>query len=193
MFDEQPDGDQHGECAAEIHRLQAENTKFRAVFADIFSVRDQFAAKAMQAAATNPKGADGFTFDERAQWAYEQADAMMRARTGLVESYGQHGPTPAPDWHPCRDMDGATCADQDECASGCVRFRAPGGMAKDAARYRWLRGRFLGADFEWRSGESPARTVLLFDWNRSTVWGDLDLTIDSVAAAASLRKAGETP
>lgn len=24
MFDEQPDGDTHGECAAEIHRLQAE-------------------------------------------------------------------------------------------------------------------------------------------------------------------------
>lgn len=24
MFDEQPDGDPHGECAAEIHRLQAE-------------------------------------------------------------------------------------------------------------------------------------------------------------------------
>lgn len=23
MFDEQPDGDPHGECAAEIHRLQA--------------------------------------------------------------------------------------------------------------------------------------------------------------------------
>jgi hypothetical protein len=25
MFEEQPDGDPHGECAAEIHRLQAEN------------------------------------------------------------------------------------------------------------------------------------------------------------------------
>ena len=24
MFDEEPDGDPHGECAAEIHRLQAE-------------------------------------------------------------------------------------------------------------------------------------------------------------------------
>lgn len=27
MFDEQPDGDPHGECAAEIHRLEAENAK----------------------------------------------------------------------------------------------------------------------------------------------------------------------
>lgn len=44
------------------------------------SMRDYFAAKAMQAAATNPEGANGFTFSERAKWAYEQADAMLRAR-----------------------------------------------------------------------------------------------------------------
>lgn len=29
MFDEQPDGDPHGECAAEIHRLEAENAALR--------------------------------------------------------------------------------------------------------------------------------------------------------------------
>ena len=45
------------------------------------TLRDYFAAKAMQAAATNPTGADGFTFDERATWAYAQADAMLKART----------------------------------------------------------------------------------------------------------------
>lgn len=45
------------------------------------SLRDYFAAKAMQAAATNPVGADGFTFDQRAEWAYQQADAMLKART----------------------------------------------------------------------------------------------------------------
>lgn len=44
------------------------------------TLRDYFAAKAMQAAATNPAGADGFTFDQRAEWAYQQADAMLRAR-----------------------------------------------------------------------------------------------------------------
>ena len=44
------------------------------------SLRDYFAAKAMQAAATNPVGAEGFTFEERAAWAYAQADAMMEAR-----------------------------------------------------------------------------------------------------------------
>ena len=44
------------------------------------SLRDYFAAKAMQAAATNPVGAEGFTFEERAAWAYAQADAMLEAR-----------------------------------------------------------------------------------------------------------------
>lgn len=44
------------------------------------TLRDHFAGLAMQAAATNPKGADGFTFDERANWAYQQADAMLTAR-----------------------------------------------------------------------------------------------------------------
>ena len=43
-------------------------------------LRDYFAAKAMQAAATNEKGADGFTFRQRAEWAYAQADAMLEAR-----------------------------------------------------------------------------------------------------------------
>ncbi len=44
------------------------------------TMRDYFAAKAMQAAATNPTGADGFTFEQRAEWAYAQADAMLRVR-----------------------------------------------------------------------------------------------------------------
>jgi hypothetical protein len=44
------------------------------------TLRDYFAAKAMQAAATNPTGADGFTFEQRAEWAYAQADAMLAAR-----------------------------------------------------------------------------------------------------------------
>lgn len=44
------------------------------------TLRDHFAGLAMQAAATNPTGADGFTFTERARWAYEQADAMLEAR-----------------------------------------------------------------------------------------------------------------
>ncbi|MFA9439441.1 hypothetical protein ACDA63_07370 [Uliginosibacterium sp. sgz301328] len=44
------------------------------------TLRDYFAAKAMQACATNEVGAHGFTFDERAAWAYQQADAMLRAR-----------------------------------------------------------------------------------------------------------------
>ena len=44
------------------------------------SLRDYFAAKAMQAAATNEAGAEGFTFQQRAAWAYQQADAMLVER-----------------------------------------------------------------------------------------------------------------
>jgi hypothetical protein len=34
-FDEQPDGDPHGECAAEIHRLETENKRLRAFAQDV--------------------------------------------------------------------------------------------------------------------------------------------------------------
>lgn len=44
------------------------------------TLRDYFAAMAMQAVATNPTGAESFTFDDRAKWAYQQADAMLKAR-----------------------------------------------------------------------------------------------------------------
>lgn len=46
------------------------------------TLRDWFAGLRMQAAVTNPTGADGFTFDQRAEWAYQQADAMLAARGG---------------------------------------------------------------------------------------------------------------
>ena len=45
------------------------------------TLRDYFATAAMQAAATNQDGADGFTFNQRAEWAYMQADAMLRERS----------------------------------------------------------------------------------------------------------------
>lgn len=44
------------------------------------TLRDKIAIAAMQAAATNPTGADGFTFEQRAAWAYAQADAMLATR-----------------------------------------------------------------------------------------------------------------
>jgi hypothetical protein len=44
------------------------------------TLRDYFAGLAMQAAATNPVGANGFSFEQRAEWAYQQADAMLKAR-----------------------------------------------------------------------------------------------------------------
>ena len=37
MFDEEPDGDPHGECAAEIHRLQSLNKKLADVLQAIIN------------------------------------------------------------------------------------------------------------------------------------------------------------
>lgn len=43
------------------------------------SLRDYFAAKAMQALATNPEYTE-LTNEKTAQWAYQMADAMLEAR-----------------------------------------------------------------------------------------------------------------
>ena len=48
--------------------------------AEGMTLRDYFAAMAMQAAATNSVGAASLTFAERANWAYIQADAMLVER-----------------------------------------------------------------------------------------------------------------
>jgi hypothetical protein len=50
-------------------------------------------------------------------------------------------------------------------------------LQKDAARYRWLRDRLLGADFDWNdSGEC----VLVFSWPKSVpVGGNCDMNIDA--------------
>ncbi len=42
------------------------------------SIRDYFAAKAMQAIIISPIGSMGF--DDRAAWAHQQADAMIQER-----------------------------------------------------------------------------------------------------------------
>jgi len=54
---------------------------------------------------------------------------------------------------------------------------------KDAARYRWLRDRLLGADFDWNdSGEC----VLVFQWPRNVpVGADCDRNIDAAMAVAA--------
>jgi hypothetical protein len=47
----------------------------------------------------------------------------------------------------------------------------------DAARYLWLRGRLMAADFDWQnSGEC----ALVFSWPKDcSVSGNCDMTIDS--------------
>lgn len=41
MFDEEPDGDPHGECAAEIKRLQRLLGEARAILKELVSLKDQ--------------------------------------------------------------------------------------------------------------------------------------------------------
>lgn len=57
-----------------------------------------------------------------------------------------------------------------------------GELERKAARYDWLRARFLGADFDWNEN---GIAVLLFKVERDTkVWGDCDLTIDDALSSA---------
>lgn len=65
---------------ADERALHAFAEAIRADTRDAPSLRDEFAKCAMQAAATNPVGANGFNFEQRAEWAYAQADAMLKAR-----------------------------------------------------------------------------------------------------------------
>ena len=44
------------------------------------TLRDYFAAKVMQGALHQPTFANEFDFKEKADWAYLQADAMLKAR-----------------------------------------------------------------------------------------------------------------
>ena len=44
------------------------------------TLRDYFAAKALQGALTQQNFADGFDYKEKANWVYQMADAMLEAR-----------------------------------------------------------------------------------------------------------------
>jgi hypothetical protein len=54
----------------------------------------------------------------------------------------------------------------------------------DAERYRFLRDRFLGADFDYGGTDTEnGRQVLLITHEGTPVWGSLDLTVDAARAA----------
>lgn len=44
------------------------------------ALRDEFASMAMEGVLSTPMGAEDFTFEERAEWCYMQADAMLAER-----------------------------------------------------------------------------------------------------------------
>jgi hypothetical protein len=62
------------------------------------------------------------------------------------------------------------CDDIREAADEIEQLRA------DAARYRWLKDRFLGADFDW---DEAGGQILMIEWSGGAVWGCLDLTVDA--------------
>jgi hypothetical protein len=44
------------------------------------TLRDYFAAKALQGALTNDQFTNGLTYADKAEWVYEMSDAMLKAR-----------------------------------------------------------------------------------------------------------------
>ena len=62
-----------------------------------------------------------------------------------------------------------------------LRKTAAQGMEKDAARYRWLRNRMLGVDFDWCEN---GITALAFEMPDGCAYGsDCDQNIDAAIAA----------
>lgn len=65
-----------------------------------------------------------------------------------------------------------------EAAAEITRLRAEAeAMGKDAERYRWLRDRLFGADWDWNNEGVP---VVLFRWpDGASIGADLDAAIDA--------------
>lgn len=59
-------------------------------------------------------------------------------------------------------------------------------LEKDAARFKWLSDRFIGADFEW--GEHQTPVLLIGIGNAKVVWGDLGITIDAALSTQQEQK-----
>lgn len=60
-------------------------------------------------------------------------------------------------------------------------------LRRDAARFRWLSDRFLGADFDWGGdADASGKCVLLIEVDGSVrVFGDLGATVDAAMGSAS--------
>ncbi|WP_461415567.1 hypothetical protein [Gemmatimonas sp.] len=84
-------------------------------------------------------------------------------------------PITAADWHDVAQQKAEQAADLTEQMAAAQT---------DAARYAWLRARFIGADFGYPKDEHTTRSVLVIDLNDDgPVWGSLDLTVDHRRAA----------
>lgn len=65
-----------------------------------------------------------------------------------------------------------------EAVTEITRLRAEAeALRKDAERYRWLRDRLFGADWDWNNEGVP---VVLFRWpDGASIGADLDAAIDA--------------
>lgn len=72
--------------------------------------------------------------------------------------------------------------DEEERLSEALR-NAARELIADARRYRWLRARFFGVDFEYDGGDDKSLCVVVFKIDDTTrVSGDLNASIDAVIA-----------
>lgn len=71
-----------------------------------------------------------------------------------------------------------TAVDAEDAIAEITRLRAEAeALRKDAERYRWLRDRLFGADWDWNNEGVP---VVLFRWpDGASIGADLDAAIDA--------------
>ena len=95
--------------------------------------------------------------------------------------------------------------DASDCASPVMRQAASliaqqqrnlDAALADAERWKFVSERFIGADFRWGEDEECGQkgmSVLLIRWpDKASVWGSLELTVDTARAALAPGAAGST-
>lgn len=97
----------------------------------------------------------------------------MTDHTDIVERLNACADDPM--WAAHCEMSKATAR---KAAAEITRLRAEAeALRKDAERYRWLRDRLFGADWDWNNEGVP---VVLFRWpDGASIGADLDAAIDA--------------
>jgi hypothetical protein len=110
-----------------------------------------------------------------------RAEELIAALLGATHQHSALADTPesaakAREMH--EDYRSASCDDVARRVDECMALR------KDAARYRWLRGHLIGADFDWN--ESGASTLVFEMPKALRISANCDKTIDDAMALTEL-------